>query len=430
MFRRFIRTFWPLGFVAFGGPQAHVALMHARYVEGDVPDAPRVSDEQFIELFALAQALPGPSSTQLATALGAIFGGVLGGVITFFIWQLPGFLLMSFMGLLLKWSGEGPMVAQTVHLVANYMVGLVAAAFAMVVIATVKIARRSCYDDELKIRICVLSALIAITIPPAASSWVFVMLLVFGGVAVYQVERGFRRNQTDHEAQAEDNQGIVADSSVHLECGISHNVGYTLVGTYAVITFIVLITGAMALDFRLRVLETFWRIGSTVIGGGQVVLPMLLNEVIEAHWLPETVFLIGFALIGCSPGPMFNIGPFLGAAMLGWTGALLTGVALFFPGISLILGLLPFWEKIRQNSAIRSALSGVNAAATGLIVAGVWMLLRRAIVGPAAFGLAIVAATLNIVEGVSPPVTILTTGFVGAVFVMFGIGRPYQLTSM
>lgn len=165
-----------------------------------------------------------------------------------------------------------------------------------------------------------------------------------------------------------------------------------------------------------------------VLTPSAVCVPLLYrrSEIVESGLLPSSVFLTGFALIGCVPGPMFNLAPFLGAAIGSWTGAALATTGLFSPGIMLLLGVLPFWEKIRRMKGVRNFISGVNSAAAGLIVAGVWMLLKRTMAGPASFAMAVSAAISMLVYGVQAPVAIVMHGLVGAIFVYFGIGGPFK----
>lgn len=135
---------------------------------------------------------------------------------------------------------------------------------------------------------------------------------------------------------------------------------------------------------------TFYWIGSIIFGGGQVMLPMLLNDIVYRGWMTKEQFLAGFALIQSLPGPLFNISAYLGAFLYGPVGALLAALGLFGPGISLFFGLLPLWERVRDNQQLKIFLAGVNAAATGLVVASIFLLGEKSVHsnGSAAVGLA------------------------------------------
>ena len=86
-----IKMYWTLGFVAFGGPTAHIAIFQDHLVR--VHDW--IAEDQYLELFALCQGLPGPTSTQLLIGTAATHGGMLGGSIAFLMWTLPGFVVCS-----------------------------------------------------------------------------------------------------------------------------------------------------------------------------------------------------------------------------------------------------------------------------------------------------------------------------------------------
>lgn len=133
----------------------------------------------------------------------------------------------------------------------------------------------------------------------------------------------------------------------------------------------------------------------------------------------------GFGLFGCVPGPMFNLAPFLGAAIIPLRGAIFGSIGLFGPGLLLQLGVLPFWERIRRVQSAQTLLKGTNSAASGLILAGVWMLLKKTMVGPSAFALTCTAASAALVYRVPPAANIAIHGAVGAVLVWLDIGGPF-----
>ncbi|CAK9000952.1 Uncharacterized transporter MJ0718 [Durusdinium trenchii] len=129
---------------------------------------------------------------------------------------------------------------------------------------------------------------------------------------------------------------------------------------------------------RLSWFCAFWRTGTVIWGGGQVVLPLLENEVVPTGWVDQSVFFSGLALAQAMPGPLFNFAAFLGAAAgykayatigEGILGAALCWLGLFGPGVMLIFGILPWWGQFRANATYKRALPGLNAAAVGLLCA-------------------------------------------------------------
>lgn len=151
------------------------------------------------------------------------------------------------------------------------------------------------------------------------------------------------------------------------------------------------------------------------------------SELVESGLLPTSVFLAGFGLFGCTPGPMFNIAPFLGAAIYQLRGGIYGALGLFAPGVLLQLGLLPYWERVRRIKTVKTLLNGTNSAAVGLILTGVWMLMKKTMPGPLAYALVVSAGATSVVFKVSPAGVIFSHGVLGAVLAQIGVGGPYHV---
>ncbi|MCY3693485.1 MAG: chromate transporter, partial [Chloroflexi bacterium] len=183
-----------------------------------------------------------------------------------------------------------------------------------------------------------------------------------------------------------------------------------------------LILARLALDWSwLQILESFYRTGSLIFGGGQVVLPMLSAEVVEPGWVTEQQFLDGLALMLALPGPLFSFSAYLGAVAGGVQGLLLAFVGLFLPGVLIIFGVLPFWEQVRRYPWVRIALTGVNATAIGLVVGVVFLLWERA--DPSAGGAVIALLAFGSVMffRVPAPLVIVGAGVLGWFFGWAGL---------
>ena len=143
-------------------------------------------------------------------------------------------------------------------------------------------------------------------------------------------------------------------------------------------------------------IDTFYRAGSLVFGGGHVVLPLLETETVPLLTDQQT-FMAGYGAAQAVPGPLFTFGAYLGGAAAGWTGALIATLAIFLPSFLLVLGVLPVWSRVRENQRLRNALMGVNAAVVGLVVAALYdPVFTSAVRGPEdlAFGLVAFAALM------------------------------------
>jgi chromate transporter len=159
--------------------------------------------------------------------------------------------------------------------------------------------------------------------------------------------------------------------------------------------FFVLLVGlplVASLGHGLALAEAGYRAGALVFGGGHVVLPLLERAFVPSGWVTADEFLAGYALAQAVPGPLFTFGAFLGAASGGVWGGAVVLVAIFVPGLLLMVGALPFWDGLRRRPDAQAALRGVNAAVVGILLAAlydpIWVSSVR---GPADFALVLAA---------------------------------------
>lgn len=164
--------------------------------------------------------------------------------------------------------------------------------------------------------------------------------------------------------------------------------------------------------------DAFYRSGSLVFGGGHVVLPLLQAEVVPNGWVSNEAFLAGYGAAQAVPGPLFTFAAFLGASMStapsGWIGGMLCLLAIFAPSFLLVMGALPFWERLRRNVRTQAALAGVNAAVVGLLLAALYQpVWASAIHQPQDFGLALVSLVALMFWKIPPWLVVLGTGAAG-----------------
>jgi chromate transporter len=122
--------------------------------------------------------------------------------------------------------------------------------------------------------------------------------------------------------------------------------------------------------------SVFYRAGALVFGGGHVVLPLLQSEIVDRGWLDRDTFLAGYGAVQALPGPLFSFAGYVGAAQTvaphGWATGVVAVLAIFAPSFLLVLGVLPFWDRLKLRPAARGALAGVNAVVVGLLAAALW----------------------------------------------------------
>mmetsp|Transcript_91889 Transcript_91889/g.163588 ORF Transcript_91889/g.163588 Transcript_91889/m.163588 type:complete len:460 (+) Transcript_91889:47-1426(+) len=372
-FSDIFKNFVLMGWTAFGGPAAHVGLFQKVFVE----QLKWMSPEVFTELFAVCQCMPGPSSTQMSFVLGTTKKGIRGGLLSGILFQYPGAFIMTALGLTANLWASDDVVNENAWL-AGLVGGLAAAGVALVASAALGLWNKACGAADAKI-IAGCSAIILLyfsaelIVPTEMDGrrwmWIFPVLILNGGLCTF-----FWRGPLEEDSAE------IKDSGVeHL--GLGPTLGTVLV-VLVILVFVLSFALTAVLDYEgneyLHWFAAFCRTGTVIWGGGQVVLPLLENEMVPTGWVDKSTFFAGLALAQAMPGPLFNFAAFLGAAA-GYKafedlGAAIAAAAvcwlgLFGPGVTLIFGILPHWGRFRSNSTYKRALPGLNAAAVGLLVA-------------------------------------------------------------
>ena len=387
-------AFLPLGWIAFGGPQAHIALLQERFVERR-----RWLDEQrFVELLGLGQGLPGPTSTQMVVAVGTARAGPLGGLLAFLLFLYPAATIMALAGLgVATFLDEGGRP--------DWLDGVQAATVALVAVAAWRLGT-AVIKTKLTMGLMLLGAVVTILV---RQPWAFPATLALGGVVTMVALRG----QRQEEARGA---GIPLSGQ-----GISPLAGAALLAVFFGLLVGLIPARLFLQQQELELFESFYRMGSLIFGGGQVVLPMMLTEVVDTGWVTEEQFLDGFALMLALPGPLFSFSVYLGAVAGGVPGALVTLVGMFLPGILIIYAVLPFWERLRRYPWVRIALVGVNAAAIGLVVGVVFLLWQRAEPNAAGAVIALLSFGGVMFYRIPAPLAIVGAGVLGWVFSLVGL---------
>jgi len=335
--------FLRLGCTSFGGPVAHIGYFHDEFVRR----RRWLSERSFVDLVALCQVLPGPSSSQVGLAIGMTRGGLLGALGAWLGFTLPSALTLMLFAVGMKaWGAAVP--AGALH-------GLKVVAVAVVAQAVWSMARKLCASVA-RAFMALLTAGAVLLWPTSFAQLGALVVAGCVGMALFEPAP------------------IVADDE--LPVSLARRTGGALLAL-----FLVLLVGTPLLlgiwpDHALAVANAFYRTGSLVFGGGHVVLPMLQTAVVEPGWVANESFLAGYGLTQAMPGPLFTFAAFLGASMqappTSWAGGALCLVAIFLPSFLLVFGALPFWATLRTNRRVQSALTGVNAAVVGLLLAALY----------------------------------------------------------
>lgn len=408
-YKQIITTYSPLGFISFGGPQAHTAILRDHLVV----QRKWLDEEQFTELFAIGQGLPGPTSTQLVVSTALARAGPIGGITAFILFNLPGLVVLITCGVLISTFVDPNNPPW-------YLVGLPPAAISLVFQAFYGFGMAL---DRMGVILCLISTLISLLvngderISPQVTQFVYPAMLVAGGLVTYIDSR--RKNPYGVYKSA--SSGWDAQSDLTMKrIGIPLWVGGLIFVLWAVIlaTTVSIVTKAKkegrAVNVYLEIFEIMFRIGSLIFGGGQVVLPMLQDEVVPM-WMTKDEFLQGLGLAQSMPGPLFNFAGYLGAVYQGVLGGLVAWVGIMGPGVILIFAMVPFWVRLRRVKWFKSGLNGVNAAAIGLVGAACIILFEGAVSTTADAMVFVLAGTLTIVYGLAAPLVVLAGGIFGAI---------------
>ncbi len=375
-----LRVFLRLGLTSFGGPVAHLGYFRAEFVERR-----RWLDEPaFADIVALCQFLPGPASSQVGISLGILRAGLPGAFAAWLGFTSPSALAMILFAYGVTEFGDLSHAA--------WLHGLKIVAVAVVAQAVWGMARSLCPDRE-RATIAVGSAILALAVPSAAGQ---IGAIVAGGLIGWALLRGGTAPQA------------WVGLAVHLP---------RVWSVAAAIAFFGLLIGLPVLaaavpSHTIALIDSFYRSGSLVFGGGHVVLPLLQAAVVPPGWVTNDTFLAGYGAAQAVPGPLFTFSAYLGTVMgpapNGWTGGLICLAAIFLPSLLLLIGVLPFWDTLRRRPAVQSALRGVNAAVVGLLLAALYKpVWTSAILAPADFAIGIVAFLLLALWAVPPWVVVI-----------------------
>lgn len=385
-----LRVFTKLGLTSFGGPVAHLGYFREELVQR----RRWLDDDEFADLVALCQMLPGPASSELAMAIGIMRTGPLGGLLAWFAFTWPSALAMLAFAMLVGVAppATGPF--------AGALQGLKLVAVAVVAQAVWGMAR-SLAPDRPRATIAVAAAVGALLWP---ASWSHIVIIATGALVGWAV--------LPAEALAPR-----AASPVPL----GRRVGAAALASFFVLLVALPLGRAFTGNPALAAVDAFYRTGALVFGGGHVVLPLLANEVVATGWLSEDQVLAGYGAAQALPGPLFTIAAYLGAVRAlppnGLIGGLLALVAIFLPAVLLIYGTLPFWEVLRSQSKLRTAVAGVNAAVVGILLAAlVTPVIPSAIHSPLDVAVALLAFLLLTSWRLPPWLVVSATAVTGALY--------------
>ncbi|UXU54928.1 chromate efflux transporter [Staphylococcus agnetis] len=323
-----------LGCTSFGGPTAHLGYFYDEYVKR----RQWLTDAQYTHLVALCQFLPGPASSQVGFGIGVAKAGLIGGIISFLGFTLPSVLILVIFASLLQTSGMDM----------SWVNGLKIVAVAVVLHAILGMAQKLLPDMKTKL-FALFTLVVTVIIAHPASQVLALTIVGLIGLFVFK-----------HE-QSETTQVRLFQ--------IRRSVGISALILFFSLLIVLPIANALSESSWIAMIDHFYRSGALVFGGGHVVLPLLEGAFVGGKMISADDFITGYALAQAVPGPLFTFASYIGTVMSGWLGAIVATLAIFLPAFLLLVGVLPFWERVQNNMHMRKFLKGVSAGVVGILVA-------------------------------------------------------------
>ncbi|KAJ1444196.1 chromate transporter, partial [Ochromonadaceae sp. CCMP2298] len=340
----FLKDVALLSVTAFGGPQGHFGM----YLDLLVKKRGYLSEEDLIELFALCQILPGPTSTQTITSLGYKIGGANLAYLTLLVWMLPAFCIMTTLAILVSQAEEFNISLDFLRYVQPIAVGIVAFSSYQISVKVV--------NTKMGFVLMLISAVVSFFLK---SPYAFPVLILLGGLATtWKYKR----------------QPIEAKKKIKIQWN-------NLILWVSVLVFAALLGGITKYQ-PILLFENFYRNGSLIFGGGQVLVPLLYTEFVEfKKLLTSDEFINGYGMVQAIPGPVFSFSAYVGALSVDGMGiggrilgAAMSAIGVFLPGTFLIFFVIRFWEELKKYRIVKASLEGITAVSAGMVIAASFLL--------------------------------------------------------
>lgn len=348
-----VGVFLRLGFTAFGGPAAHIAMMREEIVQR----RKWISDQYFVDLMGEVNLIPGPSSTELAIYLGYVRAGWLGLILVGACFIGPAMLIV----LALAWAyvrfGTLPQVAWLLYGIKPVIIAIIAYALWGLCRTVLKGWRQ---------------VTLALLVVALYLLEVNVLILLFGGALLFGIGRWLELWR---------GRGKETAASLALPFLLSGmGAMKSMAGVWQRVAPTALNMGmlAPAVPFSLLTLFlTFLKIGAVLYGSGYVLLAFLRTDfVLNLRWLTDRQLLDAVSIGQFTPGPVSSTATFVGYLVGGWQGALVATLGIFLPSFVFIPVIHPIAARLRRSPWTAALLDGVNVAALALM-AGVLLQLGQ-----------------------------------------------------
>lgn len=397
---------------AFGGPQGHVGMVMKTFVDkrGDL------TKEELMDYISFCQLLPGASSTQTLTLIGYKRGGIKLAILTLLIWILPACVLMGSLSFIVADLGTSGIKPTIFRFIQPMAIGFLAyAAF-----KTYQVSIKNTITQVIMLVALILTYLLFKT------PWVIPALIICGGIA------------TNFSSKRIPEKEVIKPKQIR----------WTNIWLFIIIF---IIAGFLSESARKQnwehkkpynLFENFYRFGSFVFGGGDVLIPLMLDQYVARPTSERVVknnpdvirvereeLLTGAGMVRAIPGPVFSIASFMGGIALKkegkeiqLLGCIIGSVAIFLPSALLVLFFFPVWHNLKKFVVVYRSLEGINAAVVGIMIAATLYLLKDVSIislsGDSFINMGIIAGTFLVLQysKIPPPFIVLSCLLLGLVF--------------
>ncbi len=355
----FLKTVFFYSITAFGGPQAHYGMMLKIFAQ----KFNYVTEEELVEYNSFCQILPGASSTQTLTLIGYKRGGILLAIITLLIWILPACILMGSFSFLLTLYPAKNFSNELFKFIEPMAIGFL-------LFSALRIFPISVHNFITKV---IMFLALLFTFIFFKTPWIFPVLIICCGIAT----------------------SFSSKRILDKEIIETKNVKWSNILVFVIIFIVAGILSETARNQQwgnrksYNLFENNYRFGSMVFGGGDILLPLMLDQYVERPQanmvntdsestikINKDELLTGFGLVRAIPGPVFSVASFTGGLAMKnkgsgdqLLGCIIGTIAIFLPSALLVLFFFPVWQYLKKYVFIYRALEGINAAVVGIMFA-------------------------------------------------------------
>ncbi|BFM45045.1 chromate efflux transporter [Flavobacterium sp. CFS9] len=318
--KKIAELFLKLGFIGFGGPAAHIAMMQQEVVV----KRKWMSEQHFLDLLGATNLIPGPNSTEMAIHIGYDKGGWKGLLVAGLCFILPAVFISGIFAWLYKQYGQLPEIQPFIY-------GIKPAIIAIIIGAIFPLAKKSIKS--------ILLAFIGIAVLVLSLFGIGEMYLMFGA-GLFALGVFYIKDQKNITSQS-----------------------------FIPVLFFQIANNQLLSETNTRLFWVFLKIGAILYGSGYVLFAFLDTELVANGLLTRQQLMDAIAVGQFTPGPVFSSVTFIGYQINGVSGAVISTIAIFLPSFVLVALLNPLMKKMRNSKGLSASLDAVNIASVAIIIA-------------------------------------------------------------